>query len=367
MILEQLLAPVPGGTGRYSRELAAGLHRTAEAGDGVSGWVAWHRDIAAARIDGLPGPRRLPLGGRALAYAWGRPSGPAPRGDVIHAPTPLMPPRRRTPVIVTVHDAVPWTHPETLTPHGAQWHRRMIELAAQHADAVTVPTATVAGQLAEQVPGLTADRVRVLGAGVAPRLLAAPDDAARAAVRAGLRLPEHYLVTVATLEPRKGLDVLIGALARLGDEAPPLVVVGQPGWGGVDLDVAAAAAGLRPDRVLATGRVGDRELGVILREATALVAPSRAEGFGLPLAEAMAVGLPVVASDIPVFAEVTDGAALLVPPDDAAALADALAHIVADEAERARLAAAGRVRARAFDWDEVARRAWALYRAVAAT
>jgi glycosyltransferase involved in cell wall biosynthesis len=116
--------------------------------------------------------------------------------------------------------------------------------------------------------------------------------------------------------------------------------------------------------VRAIGRIPDDQLGVVLREAQALVAPSRAEGFGLPLVEAMAVGVPVVCTDIPAFREVTAGAALSVPVADAAALGEALERVLSDPDERARLAAAGRTRSGAFDWDDVARRAWTLYRRV---
>lgn len=359
VVLEQVLGPVPGGTGRYAAELTAGLLRTAAPGDDVHGWVAWHRDVSAARS--VVDVSRLPLGRRALAAVWARAVGPVPGGDLVHAPTPLMPPRRSTPVIVTVHDAVPWTHPETLTPHGARWHRRMVELAVRHADAITVPTSVVASELREVFPTLSADRLHVLGAGVARALLTRPDDRRAADTRARLRLPDEYLVTVATLEPRKGLDVLIEALARGAASTPPLVVVGQPGWGDVDLHTVARRAGLPAGRLHAVGRIDDDDLNVVLRGARALVAPSRAEGFGLPLAEAMAVGVPVVCSDIPVFGETAGSAALAVPVGDSGALAQAIEAVNTDGTLRAGLIDAGLSRAREHDWDAVARRAWSLY------
>jgi glycosyltransferase involved in cell wall biosynthesis len=363
VVAEQLLAAVPGGTGRYTAGLVGGLLRTSAPDDSVAGWAAWHLDVTRVR-SAVSEVHRLPLGRRALAAAWARGLGPVPRGELLHAPTPLMPPRRSRPVVVTVHDAVPWTHPETLTPHGVRWHRRMVGLAVRHADAITVPSAVVAAQLATVFPELDADRLHVLGAGVAPELLAEPDADRTAETRERLRLPQEYLVTVATLEPRKGLDVLIQALATLGSDAPTLVVVGQPGWGGVDLRATAAQAGLRPDLLQPVGRVSDADLGVVLRGAAALIAPSRAEGFGLPLAEAMALGVPVVCSDLPVFAEVAGEAALAVPVGDAEALASAIEVIGADAGLRDRLAGEGRMRAKAFDWDAVGRRGWALYRAV---
>src|SRR5437899_12593466 len=107
-VLEQLLAPVPGGTGRYAAELAAALARTADAADSVIGWTAWHRDVSAATAIGIA-VHRLPLPRRALTAAWERGLGPIPHGaDLVHAPTLLLPPRV-SPLLLTIHDAVPWT------------------------------------------------------------------------------------------------------------------------------------------------------------------------------------------------------------------------------------------------------------------
>lgn len=153
VLLEQCLGPVPGGTGRYARELAGALVSEAPAGASVHGWTAWHRDVAAAAVPGAAGPLRLPLPRRPLTLAWERGLGPAPRRvDVVHAPTPLAPPRRGRPLVVTVHDAVPWTHPETLTPRGVAWHRAAIERAAREADAIVVPTRAVVDELMQRVP-----------------------------------------------------------------------------------------------------------------------------------------------------------------------------------------------------------------------
>ena len=357
ILLEQALAPVPGGTGRYSIELAAALVRTAAASDTVHSWTAWHRDLSPAVVAGVRGPSRLPSPRRALTVAWERDLGPAPRGvDVLHAPTLLFPPRRQ-PLVVTLHDTVPWTHPETLTPRGARWHRTMAARAAQRADAIAVPTHAVANELVEVLPGLSPDRIHVLGGGVARALLDVPGDLGL------VGLPDGFILSLATLEPRKGLDVLIAALGRMGDKAPALVIAGQPGWGRVDLARAADAAGVRDVRAL--GRLTDAELGVILRRARVLVAPSRAEGFGLPVAEAMAVGTPVICSDIPALAEVAGDAAVLVPVGDPAALAEALADLLGDEAALRKLGEAGLARAARYDWDAVARRAWDVYRSVA--
>jgi glycosyltransferase involved in cell wall biosynthesis len=358
LILEQLLSPVPGGTGRYAAEVGAALAAGAPPGAQVQGWTAWHRDTSAAEVPGVRGPRRLPLPRRPLVAVWERGLAVGPRGgDLVHAPTLLAPPRGDRPLVVTVHDAVPWTHPETLTPRGVRWHRRMAERVAATADAVVVPTAAVADDLGRFLS--LPSRVVVTGAGVGAAL-SEPADAAARRERLGVR-PGGYLLTVATLEPRKGLDVLLAALAERPDGLPPLVVVGQAGWGGVQPDAMARELGLPDGQVRALGRVPDADLAALLHGAAALVMPSRAEGFGLPVLEAMAAGVPVLSSDVPALQEVGGGATVVTPVGDAPALAAALRDLLGDPARQEELRAAGRRRAADFSWVEVAARLWELY------
>jgi glycosyltransferase involved in cell wall biosynthesis len=347
LVLEQCLAPVPGGTGRYSRELARALAGTTPDGSSVSGVTAWHRRLLS--VEGVP-VRRLPLPARALVASWERGGHPGvPAADLVHAPTPLHPAKRPgQALVVGVHDAVPWTHPETLTPRGVSWHRAMVERAAAQADLIVVPTHAVAEELGRYVP---LREVLVVGEGVSADL-ALPADADARAARLGL--PERYLLTVSTLEPRKGLADLVAALRQV--PGVPLLVVGQPGWGGVD--VASLAAESAADvRVL--GPVPDADLAVLLHRATALVVPSVAEGFGLPLLEGMAAGTPVLTTDVPALVEVAGGAALAVPRE---ALGEGLRSVLDDAALRARLAQEGPLRAAKYTWEDAARTLWAAYR-----
>jgi glycosyltransferase involved in cell wall biosynthesis len=181
-----------------------------------------------------------------------------------------------------------------------------------------------------------------------------------------LGLPEGgFLLTLATLEPRKGLDVALRALAHPAAPDLPLLVAGQPGWGGVELELEAAGLGLAPGRVRLLGRVGDADLAVLLARATALLAPSRSEGFGLPVLEAMAAGTPVVTSDAPALVEVGGGAPLVVPRNDPGALAAAAALLATDPQERSRRSAAGRERASHYTWEGAAEALWTLYGEVA--
>lgn len=360
VIVEQCLAPVPGGTGRYAAQIWQALAATAPQGWQVRGVTAWHRDLTPASSDRLPRPVRMPAGHRVLTQLWQRGLPPSPRGASIHATTPLAP-RRRQPQVITVHDTVPWTHPQTLTPRGVAWHREAIGRAASAADALVVPTAVVATELSTLFPA-AAERIHVIGHGVT--ILPEPTDPAADAAR--LALPDRFVLSLSTLEPRKGLDVLLTAMARLHSHGPvaarvPLVVVGQGGWGDVDLPSAAAKAGLPDHELKILGRISDADLSLVLSRATVLAVPSRAEGFGLPVLEGFSAGVPVVSSDAPALVEVAGDAALLFPRDDASALADSLITILTDEDLAAAHVVLGRRRAADFSWTTAATALWHLH------
>lgn len=347
MLAEQLLAPVPGGTGRYTAELLPALARTAPPGWTVSSVVARHRDVSAARLEGVDGPHVLPFPPRVLVGLWqlGLPWWPG--GDAVHAPTPFAPPRPPAgkTMTVTVHDTVPWTHPETLTTRGVSWHRSMIARAARRASGLIVPTRAVADELAVLVDVTVP--VRVVPHGVTVPTGDAPLD-----------LPSKYVLAVGTIEPRKGIDVLIDAVAEVGDVA--LVLAGQPGWGGLDPVRLAASRGLTDVHVL--GKVTDAELATALRGASVLAVPSLAEGFGLPLLEAMASGVPVVHTDVPALVEVAGGAGVVVPRGDATALAAGLREVLGSRDRASELVRLGRERAREFTWRAAAEAVWSAHR-----
>ncbi len=359
VLLEQLLAPVPGGTGRYSRELTAALAQTAPPGWTVGSAIARRADPTPAIIPGVEGPHLLALPRRALIAAWDCGVPLWPGGDTVHAPTPLAPPGpgRGHQLVVTVHDTVPWTHPETLTPRGRSWHRRMIERAARRADALVVPTAAVAHDLPRHVPCQAP--LHVVGEGVSAAVVRLPADAGVIATRLGL--PPRYVLAVGTLEPRKGIATLLAALATPQAPDLPVVLAGPPGWGRLDPAELARNTGLDPARVHTLGRITDPELAVVLHRAVVLAAPSLAEGFGLPVLEAMAAGVPVVHSDAPALVEVAGGAGLTVPRGDPEALAAALRVVCRDARKAQAMITAGRRRAEQFSWQRAAQRVWSMH------
>ena len=355
LVVDQLFASVPGGTGRYTGELASALTLAAPAGSSLQAWSAWHgRRHGTPR--GTSGLRQLPVGSKVLSRLWERGLGPAPRAaDVVHATTLLVPPKRRAALVVTIHDVVPWTHPETLTPRGLGFHLRMGARAAEEADLIVTPTVAVA----DQIRDVLSPRAEVIA--VHPGLsngLTIPDDAReRRARHVG---QDDYLLFVGTSEPRKGLDTLLDALSEPALKDQSLVVVGPRGWGGVDVGQEAVARGVG-GRVTVTGRVDDADLASLYSGASLVVMPSRAEGFGLPVLEAMALGVPVVTSDDPAMSEVGGGASQLFPVGDPAALCNAIVRVLGDAVLRAQMIELGRSRALDFDWLDSARTLWDLY------
>ena len=264
----------PGGTGGYSTELAGALAAKAPAGSPVTPWTAFHRDVTAARArrGAAPPPAAAPPAARRGVGAGGRPGPPRHVGARPDAAVSAAPGRA---LVVTIHDTVPWTHPETLTPRGARWHRAVVQRATREADALVVPTQAVAEDLARHV----ALRRPPTVAGLGVSLSRSPADAhERAAAARPARRP--YLLTLATLEPRKGLDVLLAALA--GRKRRPPSSWSATRGGERSTPEARPIGGASPGGSARSDVSSDSDLAVVLSRAAALVAPSRAEGFGLP-------------------------------------------------------------------------------------
>jgi len=344
VVAEQLCAPVPGGTGRYTEGLIRGLVASGQPGlDRVR--LTATSDLPGVHDLGLD-LRRLPVPHRVLSRLWERGLPPLVGGrdvDVVHAPTLLVPGRwRARHLAVTIHDVVPWTHPETLTPRGVAFHRRMAERAAVAADLIVTPSEAVAHEVRSRLS--PRGEVAAIPPGCA--FLPLPHDASARRHQVGV-IAEGYVLFVGTAEPRKGLDLLVRAMAQT--PGLTLVHVGPRGWGEVDVAALAASAGIS-ERVVLAGRVDDATLAALYAGAAALALPSRAEGFGLPVLEAMAAGIPVITSDDPALVEAGGGHAVVVPVGDVDALAAGLRSVTgAGRPEASRLAAA-RAHAATFTW-----------------
>ncbi len=370
VILDQVASPEPGGIGRYAEELTRALIHTAPPGCDVEGVVpASSEDVyehIAASLPGLGALYKSPLDRRSLAAAWQHGFTTLPGKGMIHAMSLLAPLHRHDRVneneqiAVTMHDVVAWTHPETLSPRRVSWNLAMAKRARKYADAVVVPTHAVATQLSEFVD--FGDRVRVIGGAVSGRLRLPDDVDARAAA---LDLPEQYVLAVGTLEPRKGLDALIAAMGMPSAPDIPLLIVGPEKSADRSVAELREQAGLDEHRVRTLGHLSDEDLAVVIRRASVFVFPSRAEGFGLSVIEAFALGTPVIHSDAPSLLEISAeaGLAVLLAEPDAypERLADAVARVVGDDDLRATMRTLGQDRARAFSWTASAEKVWQLH------
>lgn len=369
VILSDASVAAPAGTARFGVELTRALIDTATEHSVVSGYSHRLSPVARAGIlHHLPGLHTLSesvLPRRLLGVAWDAGVASAPVGDVHLAPSLFAPiaarrAQKHSKLVVTIHDLVPYTHPQTLSPHGVRWHRRQITRAQRWADTIVVPSEAVAALLQHYAPA--GERVRVVPGAASPSLLALARQTA-VPVRG-----EPYVLFVGTLEPRKGLDILISAMAHpamsTGSAAAArLIIAGASGWGGVDIARYAESAGLDPALVRVIGRVDDAELVSLIRGASAVVVPSRAEGFGLPVVEAMALGTPVIHSLDAALCETAGGAGLGVDlsGDEHLAhgrLAAAIARLLTETELSAQLTARGRQRAEQFSWSDSAQRVW---------
>jgi glycosyltransferase involved in cell wall biosynthesis len=235
---------------------------------------------------------------------------------------------------VTIHDVAVLRHPEAFNGWTRRYSARALPRVARAASAIVVGSAFSRDEVVD-VLSVPESKVHVIPYGVGPPFTAD-----------GPSADGDYVLTVSTLEPRKNFGRLVEGFQRSGLDGLELRVVGGEGWGNVKVD---------GDRVQRLENVDDEELARLYRGAVAVVYVSLYEGFGLPVLEAMASGTPVVASDEPALREVAGDAAVYSDGDLAEAVRTALA-------DRDRLVAAGLERAKAFSWEETARRTLDVYR-----
>lgn len=273
--------------------------------------------------------------------------------DVLFIPAhvvPLIHPRR---TVVTVHDLGYRLYPQT--------HRRLDFLYLEwstrwsaHAARVVLADSQATANDLRRFYGIPVEKVRVVYPGRDEALAPVRDPAALAAVRAKYGLTGRYVLHIGTLQPRKNLIRLVEAFSEVPKREPELgdlrlVLAGKKGWLCEGLFRRVAELGLQ-ERVLFPGYVPDGDLPALLSGAVCFAFPSLYEGFGFPVLEAQACGVPVICSNAASLPEVAGDGALLVSPHDTAAWTEALMRVLTDEELRAQLTARGFANVARFSW-----------------
>jgi len=306
---------------------------------------------------------------RLVDFAWSRLGRPLMdtlfdgRLDLTHSPTPLILPTRGR-RIVTAHDLFFLEQPRLTDPHTRRMFRRRAPRSLRRADGVIAVSRHVRRILVERL-GVEESRIRVIYHGIDPMYRCPVPRERLEEIRARYELPASFLLFVGAEEPRKNLPRLIRALRYLPRSAGPvpLVLVGKKGS-----DHARVRDTV--DREGVSGRVRwldycpVSDLIAIYRAATLLVMPSLCEGFGLPVLEAMAGGLPVAAARVSALPEIAGEAARYFDPLDSKDMARCIGALLVDEDLRRCMMAAGVRRSRDFDWTRTARDTLAFYRDV---
>lgn len=274
--------------------------------------------------------------------------------DALLATNFLPPPTRSPGVVLVVHDLAFEVMPETAPHHDARWRRRFDRWLRRSA-AVIVPSEGARADLLDRHE-VDEAKVHAIPHGAEP--FDPPASDAIAAARDRLAIGERYVLFVGGLEPRKNLHALVEAFKRVPTDAWLVVAGGRTRWipgesGRLETAVASLPEAVRR-RVRFTGYVTEDDKRALLAGAEVLAYPSRYEGFGFPVLEGFAAGVPVLTSSASSLPEVAGDAALLVDPTDPGAIAEGLERLLGDEALRSSLRAAGHRRVRSYTWERSA-------------
>lgn len=372
---EQLKPPVVGidvtsalsqraGIGRYTRELVSALVRIDKSTEYLmfsAKQPTW--DLLENRIppDSNVRYKQSPLSERWLYRLWYRLRLPVPvqlfTGDIdlFYSPDFVLPPvRDDIPTILTVHDLSFMHFPETFTPSLRKYLNQVVPRSVRRASHVLADSQTTKDDISN-IWHVDDKKITVLYSGVDRSFRPPSEKAQLAKVRDKYDLgDEPYILSVSTIQPRKNYQMLIRAFKEVAMDFPHrLIIAGGKGWFYEETLAEVNAQGLN-DRVLFVGFVDDQDLPALYSDATLFLFPSLYEGFGLPILEAMACGVPVVVSNASCMPEVAGNAALILPPRDQEAWTTAIRDLLDDPRRRTQMVADGFLRARQFSWKRAA-------------
>ncbi len=319
----------------------------------------------ASRLEGVAAQHRLPFSTErpALRILYEQMALPLRLrrmgADLFHGMAFAGPLLSRIPQLITIYDLSFLRYPHFFRRGNRLYLRTITRLSARRAKALIAISRFTAEEIVALL-GVPRERIHIVYPGVEPRFRPLP----RAEVEAFRRrkgLPERYILHLGTLEPRKNVPTLIRAFARLRDPSLHLVLAGGKGWLYESIFAQVQALGLE-DRVHFPGYVPAEEQPLWYNAATLFASLSHYEGFGLPVLEAAACGLPLVAGNRSSLPEAAGEGALLVPPTDEEAVAEAMHRLLTDAALREAVRQAGLAHSRRFTWERAAQETATLYR-----
>lgn len=348
-----LTKPSPGGVGRYTHRLLAELAADGGDADGCSPVV-----VGAAGVsdlpDGVEATGTVPTDSGLRAHIWEQVSLPriltSEKYDVFHTPAGQPPVLSRTPLVTTIHDISPITHPEWFSDAYVALYRVLTPLAVWASDRIITVSEFARDEIIDVYPA-AAGKTTAIYNGVTPR---DPTDAEPVdSLNSG-----QFLLFVGSVNPRKNLSGLLRGYRqyrRQTDDPLSLVLVGP------DDNVFASTDLPAVNGVRRLGFVSESKLTWLYDHAALLVFPSLYEGFGLPILEAMSVGTPVVTSDRGAMAEVADDAAHLVDPTEPVAIASGIQDVLGDDEHQENLIQKGKSHNTQFNWSRTARQTLEIY------
>jgi len=359
------------GLARYARELWHHLNALDDEIT-VTPVAAWS-SLPADELETLKqetGLQLLPTGHRITPLAWaflGRPRLETlvpGKVDVVHAASLGYPVATKRPLVVTVHDLGPLTHPQFFSNTRPWVMERSLEQADKQADAIICVSRSTADEVLSVIGAHAEDRIHVVHEGVGAEFSASREGLS-AEQRRALNLSDRpFLLTAGKISPRKNIVGVLEAFNRVKDDMPhDLVLVGGAGW-----ETEQVLEGLSDyrlaERVRLLDFVSDDVLHRLYRDSAAYVHPSLYEGFGLTVLEAMASGTPVITSNLTSLPEVAGDAAILLDPTDTEAIADAMLQVCTAPGIAQDLRAKGLARAACFKWEAAAAEVADIYRLV---
>ena len=351
------LRDVMTGIGRYVSKMTEAL---VNSGDGNE-YTLFFSDIANKSIQGLPENNKYVLSrhrwpAKIVNGLWAYTNYPKAEWftgslDVFHSPSLQVPPTQKAARVFTIFDLIAVAYPDMAIPSSVRHFRPRIRHYISRADVIVAISKATAGDIVN-ILDIQPEKIRVVYPGTTPLIKATPEQIE--GVRAKFSLQKDFILFVSRLDPRKNLSRLLKAFEFSGlFKDFELVIAGPKGWHMEEIFQTWRESKCR-DKIKWLYFVGDDDLTALYSGAALFVYPSLAEGFGLPILEAMSVGCPVLTSNVSSMPEAAGDAAVYVDPYDVAAISDGLLQLAGNSYLREQMASLGYERIKQFTWENVA-------------